>query len=101
RKKVRWNQDVSERSRPDDESADDEPERFVRSSHQILAQGAHVTRSRIGCAYFNSTNGVIYLLEDTQDGVHYDFVKQLLEHVNPDFLLVSSKADESFITVCR
>ncbi|EJD50894.1 hypothetical protein AURDEDRAFT_135210 [Auricularia subglabra TFB-10046 SS5] len=98
RKKVRWNSNADERSTQLGQDSDDaESEQFV-----CAFVGCWTTvLKRVGCAYFDSTNGVLYLLEDTQDGSHYDFTKQLLEQTDPDYVIMSSKADEKFITVCR
>ncbi|KAH7099547.1 DNA mismatch repair protein MutS, partial [Auriculariales sp. MPI-PUGE-AT-0066] len=58
-------------------------------------------RQRIGCAYIDATTGILYLFEDTQDGAHFDISKQLLEQVDPDFVITSGRADNGFIEACR
>ncbi|KAI0304271.1 muts domain V-domain-containing protein, partial [Multifurca ochricompacta] len=55
---------------------------------------------RIGCAYYNPVNSLIYVLEDTQESARFDLTKTILNQVSPDVFLVSSKADDRFIDLC-
>jgi hypothetical protein len=38
----------------------------------------HFQRGRIGCAYYNPVNFLIYVLEDTQETAHFDVTKTCL-----------------------
>jgi len=76
-------------------------------------------RGRIGCAYYDSINFRLYIMEDSQDSAHYDLMhisKQscfafitviglkgfsVLDHANPDVVLTSARADDSFIDAMR
>ncbi|KAF9242539.1 muts domain V-domain-containing protein [Melanogaster broomeanus] len=62
---------------------------------------AFCQQGRLGCAYYDPIKCVIYVLEDTQEGVHHDLTTMLLEHSSPDVILTSSKADDAFITVLQ
>ncbi|KAF8957258.1 hypothetical protein BDZ97DRAFT_2079293 [Flammula alnicola] len=42
---------------------------------------------------------ILYILEDTRETLHFDLTRMLLEQVNPDLVLTSSKADDDFIDV--
>ncbi|KAI0052711.1 hypothetical protein FA95DRAFT_1664395 [Auriscalpium vulgare] len=54
----------------------------------------------IGCSYYDPLKCLIYVLEDTQEGSHFDLTRMLLEQASPDVVLVSSKADDRFIDAC-
>ncbi|KAI9573599.1 DNA mismatch repair protein MutS [Boletus coccyginus] len=68
---------------------------FYRVASHVRASG------RIGCAYYDPVKCVVYVLEDTQEGTHYDLTKMILEHSDPGVVLTSSKADDSFISVLQ
>ncbi|KAH6908017.1 muts domain V-domain-containing protein [Coprinopsis sp. MPI-PUGE-AT-0042] len=102
KKKVRWkassslneeddSNDVAEQSDEEDESsADSEQARFLTSC-----------RGRLGVAYYEPAKGIIHVLEDTQETLHFDLTRMLLEQIQPDIVLTSTKADEEFMDVLR
>lgn len=51
--------------------------------------------SIIGCAYFSTTDGILYVSEDIASA-SMDIVEQFLIHVQPSSLLVSARAPASF-----
>ena len=53
-------------------------------------------KATIGCAYFNTADGVLSLSDDVSMG-SMDVVEQLLVHVEPTTLLVSGRAPEGFM----
>ncbi|KAJ3574002.1 hypothetical protein NP233_g2059 [Leucocoprinus birnbaumii] len=59
------------------------------------------SHGRVGAAYFDPSNFVLYLLEDTQESLHYDLTIMLLEQASPDIVLTSSKSDDDFIDTAR
>ncbi|KAH9980113.1 DNA mismatch repair protein MutS [Lactifluus volemus] len=93
RKKVRWNSDGLVDGGKEGDSEE--------SSHDNkICLAATYLAGRIGCAYYNPVNFLIYVLEDTQETAHFDVTKTLLDQVSPDVFLVSSKADDKFIDLC-
>ncbi|KAH9983340.1 DNA mismatch repair protein MutS [Russula compacta] len=93
RKKVRWNSDSLVEG---DKQGDSEESSY---NHKICL-AATSSADRIGCAYYNPVNLLIYVLEDTQETVRFDVTRTILDQVAPDVLLVSSKADDRFIDLC-
>ncbi|KAH9002749.1 DNA mismatch repair protein MutS [Lactarius hatsudake] len=61
---------------------------------------ATTLNGRIGCAYYNPVDFLIYVLEDTQETPQFDVARTLLDQVSPDVFLASSKADDKFIDLC-
>ncbi|KAH9080364.1 DNA mismatch repair protein MutS [Lactarius deliciosus] len=61
---------------------------------------ATTLNGRIGCAYYNPVDFLIYVLEDTQETTQFDVARTLLDQVSPDVFLASSKADDKFIDLC-
>ncbi|KAH8998418.1 muts domain V-domain-containing protein [Lactarius akahatsu] len=61
---------------------------------------ATTPNGRIGCAYYNPVDFIIYVLEDTQETTQFDVARTLLDQVSPDVFLASSKADDKFIDLC-
>ncbi|KAI9443370.1 muts domain V-domain-containing protein [Lactarius indigo] len=66
----------------------------------IWKKVATTLNGRIGCAYYNPVDFLIYVLEDTQETTQFDVARTLLDQVSPDVCLVSSKADDKFIDLC-
>ncbi|KXN88301.1 hypothetical protein AN958_07760, partial [Leucoagaricus sp. SymC.cos] len=56
---------------------------------------------RVGAAYYNPVDCILYLLEDTQESHHYDLTTLVLEQASPDIVLTSSKSDDNFIDIVR
>ncbi|KAJ6559109.1 DNA mismatch repair protein MutS [Mycena vulgaris] len=56
---------------------------------------------RIGFAYYNPIECMIYVLEDTQETTHFELTTMLLEQASPDVLLTSSRSDDEFMDVTR
>ena len=69
----------------------------------------------MGCAYYDPAVRILYVLEDTQESLHFDltrmrkhfldvrkwscadfYLSTVLEQVNPDIVLTSSRADDDF-----
>ncbi|KAA1469886.1 hypothetical protein DENSPDRAFT_649174 [Dentipellis sp. KUC8613] len=68
---------------------------------EIYAMDSTVVSGKIGCCYYDPVKCIIFVLEDTQESIHFDTTKMLLEQVSPDVLLTSSKADDQFTDICR
>jgi len=68
---------------------------------------------RVGCAYYDPAVRILYVLEDTQESLHFDLTRMrkhildirewpdadsytVLEQVDPDIVLTSSRADDDF-----
>ncbi|KAI0297721.1 hypothetical protein BC826DRAFT_1000939 [Russula brevipes] len=94
RKKARWNSnglvDGHEQGGDSEESTYDEK----------VCLATTYSAERVGCAYYNPVDFIIYVLEDTQETPRFDVTRTLLDQVSPDVLLVSSKADDRFIDLC-
>ncbi|KDR82897.1 hypothetical protein GALMADRAFT_220895 [Galerina marginata CBS 339.88] len=58
---------------------------------------AMCSHGKVGCAYYEPIKRILYVMEDTQETLHFDVMRMLLEQVNPDVVLTSSKADDNFI----
>ncbi|EGO23820.1 hypothetical protein SERLADRAFT_450137 [Serpula lacrymans var. lacrymans S7.9] len=56
---------------------------------------------RIGCSYYDPVKCFVYVLEDTQESLHFDLTTMLLEQCNPDIVLTSSRADDKFINILQ
>ncbi|KAG2033757.1 muts domain V-domain-containing protein [Suillus americanus] len=56
---------------------------------------------RVAGAYYDSVRCIVYVLEDTQEDLHFDLTNMLLEQCNADVVLTSSKADDPFISVLQ
>ncbi|KAF8890007.1 muts domain V-domain-containing protein [Gymnopilus junonius] len=52
---------------------------------------------RLGCAYYEPIKRILFVMEDTQETAYFDLMRMLLEQVDPDVVLTSSKADDGFI----
>ncbi|KAI0246737.1 DNA mismatch repair protein MutS [Lactifluus subvellereus] len=93
RKKIRWNSDdlvePANEDNLEENTCDDK-----------ICLAATYSAGRIGCAYYNPVNFLIYVLEDTQETEHFDVTRTLLDQVSPDVFLVSTKADDKFIDLC-
>ncbi|CAL1712854.1 unnamed protein product [Somion occarium] len=100
RKRVRWDgedQEVSDNENGDDdetESQDDECTEKI-----CLAMSCQF--GRVGCAYYDPQVCKMYIFEDSQENAHYDLTSMLLDQVEPDVVLTSSKAEDMFIDVLR
>ncbi|KAG6377088.1 muts domain V-domain-containing protein [Boletus reticuloceps] len=93
-KRVRWNSPSGLQDEHDSSNSDSSG--LAKICLSIFSQ-----HGRIGCAYHDPVKCVVYVLEDTQEGTHYDLTKMILEHSDPAFILTSSKADDSFISVLQ
>jgi DNA mismatch repair protein MSH5 len=73
---------------------------------------------RLGAAYYEPAKGIIHVLEDTQETLHFDLTRMrnvlanasliytltpctVLEQIQPDMVLTSTKSDEEFMDVLR
>ncbi|KAI9464933.1 DNA mismatch repair protein MutS [Lactarius psammicola] len=88
--------------RTDDDTPDlDERSRKkVRWNSDNVMEGDKEDFGRIGCAYYNPEDFLIYVLEDTQETAQFDVTRTLLDQVSPDVFLANSKADDKFIDLC-
>ncbi|KAK7056880.1 hypothetical protein VNI00_002597 [Paramarasmius palmivorus] len=101
KKRVRWDAGTDEQTegcmqRESTESGDDEsivPEKICLT--------AWCQNRRIGAAYYDPVKCTIYTLPDTEESKHFDLMKMILEHANPDILLTSSRSDDDFIDLIR
>ncbi|KAG8214591.1 DNA mismatch repair protein mutS [Butyriboletus roseoflavus] len=98
-KRVRWDSPSDLQDGCDSSNSDSSgPVKLGVSYYDV----SHIFASgRIGCAYYDPIKSVLYVLEDTQESVHYDLTKMILEHSDPGFIFTSSKADDSFISVLQ
>ncbi|KZT37836.1 hypothetical protein SISSUDRAFT_1114147 [Sistotremastrum suecicum HHB10207 ss-3] len=48
---------------------------------------------RVAAAYYDPTKRILYLLEDTPESDHYDFIRMIVDQVQPDLILTSSSSD--------
>ncbi|KAG6837182.1 hypothetical protein H0H93_013409 [Arthromyces matolae] len=110
RKKVRWEEHASPTSTGESDS-DESP--AVNEKTYLAACG------HLGCAYYDASKGVLYVLEDTQDSPHFDLTTMrsslfellfpadsdlsstVLEQSEPSIVLTSSKSDEDFMDTLR
>ncbi|KAF8158095.1 hypothetical protein B0H34DRAFT_749503 [Crassisporium funariophilum] len=93
RKKVRWG-NKTRHTVEDAQSDSSEEEPQIPEKTCLAALCSH---GQVGCAYYEHTKQILYVLEDTQETLHCDLTRMLLEQVHPDIVLTSSKADEDFI----
>ncbi|TFK28044.1 hypothetical protein FA15DRAFT_107923 [Coprinopsis marcescibilis] len=101
KKKVRW-EGSTEHLNVEGSDDDDDDERSMaseRSEQTCLA--AFCTHGRVGFAYHDPDKGLVHVLEDTQETVHFDLTRMLLEQVQPDIVLTSSKSEDGFVDVVR
>ncbi|KAF8798995.1 hypothetical protein BYT27DRAFT_7177307 [Phlegmacium glaucopus] len=91
RKRVRWEGKSATEDPADIDSGDE-----IESSEKICL-AALCSHGHVACAYYEPSKGLLYVMEDTQETLHYDLTRMLLEQVNPDIVLTSSKADDAFI----
>lgn len=98
RKKVRWegnSESVAAAADTENGSSDDD----ARTSKICLTISCQ--SGRVAGAYYDSVRCIVYVLEDTQEDVHFDLTNMLLEQCNADVVLTSSKADDPFISVLQ
>ncbi|EIN12874.1 hypothetical protein PUNSTDRAFT_111245 [Punctularia strigosozonata HHB-11173 SS5] len=99
KKKVRWSSDHDDDNEEAAEILADEISEETGSDKICLAATCH--RGRLGCAYYEPVQATVYVLEDTNDSVHFDLTKMLFEQANPDIVLTGSRADDEFIDLLR
>ncbi|KAM0245063.1 hypothetical protein ACHAP5_005735 [Fusarium lateritium] len=63
--------------------------------HEVVMAIDMKENSTIGCAYFSTTDGILYVSEDIASA-SMDIAEQFLIHVQPSSILVSSRAPASF-----
>ncbi|KAF9554712.1 hypothetical protein CPC08DRAFT_744416 [Agrocybe pediades] len=106
RKKVRWFASAQINSTATEEetsSGDEEPPEkgstFLPSLSLRTCLAALCSHGKVGCAYYEPVKRILFVMEDTRETPHFDMMNMLLEQVNPDIALTSSKADDDFINV--
>ncbi|TFY68394.1 hypothetical protein EVG20_g3567 [Dentipellis fragilis] len=92
-KKVRWGGSLNEDL---EDGNDDESTRAEK-----ICMAASCSGGKMGCCYYDPVKCIIFILEDTQESIHFDTTKMLLEQTSPDVLLTSSNADDQFTDLCR
>ncbi|KIM43410.1 hypothetical protein M413DRAFT_436269 [Hebeloma cylindrosporum] len=95
KKKVRWEGRTGPSTQDSDTS--DSPEDSESQIIEKIPLAVLCSHGNVGCAYFDPAKRVLCVLEDTQETIRFDLIRMLLEQVNPDVVLTSSKADDSFI----
>ncbi|CAG8440083.1 18808_t:CDS:10 [Acaulospora morrowiae] len=58
-------------------------------------------KRKLGCAYYNVSTSILYLMEDMEASQPNDIVNLLLYQIMPSVIIVSSRADESFIQILQ
>ncbi|PAV17141.1 dna mismatch repair msh5 [Pyrrhoderma noxium] len=101
-KKVKWNVEEAHGcgEGDGDEVEIDTPDEIQISDDKVVLS-LFSLHYRVGCAYYDPTKFVIYILEDTAESSHFDTTKLLLEQTNPDVTLTSTRADEASIDTIR
>ncbi|KAJ7134704.1 DNA mismatch repair protein MutS [Mycena epipterygia] len=98
KKRVRWDgKDVA--TTEGDESDSEDPAVLDKFDKTCLAAYCH--HGRVGCAYYDPIKCMIYVLEDSQETVHFELTTMLLEQASPDVLLTSSRSDDEFMDAAR
>ncbi|KAI0076331.1 hypothetical protein K474DRAFT_1708271 [Panus rudis PR-1116 ss-1] len=95
RKRVRWEGNIGSAAEDDDDDTDEDALLDKRYLAAICQFG------RIGCAYYDPITCKMYVFADTTDNAHYDLVGMLLEQIDPDVILTSTRADDGFIDILR
>ncbi|KAG1765597.1 DNA mismatch repair protein MutD [Suillus placidus] len=98
RKKVRWegnSESVAAVADTENSSSEDD------ASTSKICLTISCQSGRVAGAYYDSVRCIVYVLEDTQEDVHFDLTNMLLEQCNADVVLTSSKADDPFISVLQ
>ncbi|KAK7681540.1 hypothetical protein QCA50_015272 [Cerrena zonata] len=93
-KKVRWDNSVT--------SGDEET---VETSESEIREEVCLAIScqfgRVGCAYYDPKLCKVFIFEDSQENTHYDLTSMLLEQVEPDVVLTTSKAEDMSFDILR
>ncbi|KAG2153131.1 DNA mismatch repair protein MutS [Suillus bovinus] len=99
RKKVRWegNSESAEAVADTENGPSSEDD----ASTSKICLTIFCQSGRIAGAYYDSVRCIVYVLEDTQEDIHFDLTNMLLEQCNADIVLTSSKADDPFISVLQ
>ncbi|CAA7258834.1 unnamed protein product [Cyclocybe aegerita] len=79
------------------EASSDEEVSEPSEKTQQTCLAALCSHGSLGCAYYDPNTRVLSLLEDTQDTLHFDLTQMLLEQVNADVVLTSTRSDDEFI----
>ncbi|KAI0775544.1 DNA mismatch repair protein MutS [Trametes elegans] len=96
RKRVRWDGSVET---PDD--IDDDCDDSSGGAVEKLCLAASCQFGRVACAYYDPIQCTVFVFEDTPEKQHFDLTKAFLEQASPDVVLTSSKAEDTFIDICR
>ncbi|KAJ8080499.1 hypothetical protein PM082_017332 [Marasmius tenuissimus] len=101
KKKVRWGEEeeASEKTTERDTVATESEESSEIPEKVCLTVWCQ--NNRLGAAYYDSIKCTVYTLHDTDESAHYDLTKMILEQVNPDVVLTSSRSDDGFIDIIR
>ncbi|KAG1881991.1 DNA mismatch repair protein MutS [Suillus tomentosus] len=95
RKKVRWE------GNSESVAAVANTENGISEDNLNTSKVKFLKEGRVAGAYYDSVRCIVYVLEDTQEDVHFDLTNMLLEQCNADIVLTSSKADDPFISVLQ
>ncbi|KAI8819391.1 muts domain V-domain-containing protein [Fimicolochytrium jonesii] len=74
--------------------SDDHPEGLAFEKN-VLALSYR--RGKIGAAYYNVADSVLFLMEDANDDQHFEIVQLLKFQVQPSTIIVSARADDDFV----
>ncbi|KAJ7459929.1 DNA mismatch repair protein MutS [Mycena latifolia] len=97
KKKVRWEGKPS--AATTEATTESDSEDAAVSDKMCLA--AYCQHGRVGFAYYDPIECMIYVLEDTQETAHFELTSMLLEQASPDAVLTSSRSDDEFMDVAR
>ncbi|KAF9533174.1 DNA mismatch repair protein MutS [Crepidotus variabilis] len=95
-KKVRW-RGRSGGELKEEPSSDSEAERESSVAPEKTCLAAFSSHGSMGCAYYDPKTRILSVLEDTQETTHYDITEMLLEQLDPEVVLTSSKSEDGFI----
>ncbi|TCD61354.1 MutS protein msh5 [Steccherinum ochraceum] len=97
RKRVRWDGEVVQFQ--EETTEEDDEDSSVRDEKVCMAVSCQF--GRVGCAYYDPVTCKLLVLEDSQESPHYDLTTMLLEQVDPDVILTTSKAEDNFLEILR
>ncbi|KAL0961432.1 hypothetical protein HGRIS_006377 [Hohenbuehelia grisea] len=97
-KKVRWDKGSESQEHNRAEATSDD-ETSISTGKVYLAAVSQL--GRVGCSYYDPIEGVIRVMEDTQESRHFDLIKMVLDQASPDIVLTSSRSDEELIDALR
>ncbi|KAG7088348.1 hypothetical protein E1B28_012352 [Marasmius oreades] len=101
KRRVRWEEEDLTEEAPERNTSIDSEESSDSEVVEKICLTACCQNQRIGAAYYDPIKCIVYTLHDTAESSHFDLTNMILEQVNPDVVLVSSRSDEIFIDMIR